>query len=75
MTKMQSIEAHKNGYLSCYFIQNNIAVSTNSSNTELFCWEISDMKNWKKLFSVQLKNQNCLIHDSYNKLKGLLIDK
>jgi hypothetical protein len=64
-------ERHLHNYVSCYFIENNKALSIDSE--EIICWDINDMKDWNKLFQVKSKNIKPIL-DSNLKLKGLVID-
>lgn len=73
MKKIAQIEAHVFKEVSCYFIEDNKAVSCSDDLQELFFWDVNDMKNWKKLFSIENMEYN-LINDSNDKLKGFVID-
>ena len=39
------IEAHKNVWVECYFIEKNKAISI-ADDKELFYWDTSDMQKW-----------------------------
>ena len=54
--KIQTIEAHKYDQVYCYFIESDKAVSFDSKLKELFCWDVSNIKNWKKIYSVESEN-------------------
>ena len=43
MKKVASIDAHTHKEISCYFIENNKAVSISYDNKELFFWDVNDI--------------------------------
>ena len=53
---MIPIESHKHDSVYCYFIESDKAVSFDSKLKELFCWDVSNIKNWKKIYSVESEN-------------------
>ena len=60
MEKIKTIEVHKYFFINCFFIEGDKAVSIDSKGTELFCWDIKDIKNWKKIFSIE-KNMSLVL--------------
>ena len=55
MEKIETVEAHKNKCIKCFFIEGDKAVSIDGHGIELFCWDTKDIKNWKKIFSIEKK--------------------
>ena len=66
LEKIETIEAHKNKRINCFFIKGDKAVSIDIGGYELFCWDIKDINNWKKIFST--KKKMCIILDSNKNL-------
>ena len=52
LEKIETIEAHKYKKINCFFIKGEKAVSIDTAEYELFCWDTKDINNWKKIFSI-----------------------
>jgi hypothetical protein len=55
LEKIETVEAHKNKRINCFFIKGDKAVSIDLDGYELFYWDTKDIKNWKKIFSIEKK--------------------
>jgi hypothetical protein len=55
LEKIEKIEVHKNKRITCFFIEGEKAISIDYEGSELFFWDIKDIKNWRKVFSIEKK--------------------
>jgi len=51
LEKVNTIESHKSKNNACYFIGKNRALTISNGESLMVCWDITEMGNWKLIFS------------------------